>query len=213
MKVLLINGSPHKNGNTSEALAEVARTLEGEGIETETAWVGTKPIRGCIACMKCFENGNNRCVFDDDVVNRILEKAEGCDGLVVGTPVYYAGMNGALAATLQRMFYAGGSLFAYKPAAGIAVARRTGASTSADQINKYFQINNMPVVSSCYWGVAYGRLPGEAVLDAEGMRTMRGVGRNMAWLLKCIEAGRETSICLPESESKPLTNMIRDDLK
>lgn len=213
MKVLLINGSPRKKGNTSEALAEIARTLNEEGVETEIAWIGTKPIRGCNACMKCAEKGNNRCIFDDDVVNGLLEKAEECDGLVVGSPVYFAGTNGALSATLQRMFYAGGKIFAYKPAAGIAVARRTGASLTADQINKYFQINNMPIVSSCYWGVAYGRQPGEAVFDAEGMRTMRGIGRNMAWQLKCIEAGRAAGIDHPETEPKPLTCMIRDDLK
>lgn len=213
MKVLLINGSPRKNGNTHHALKEVARALNEDGVETEIAWIGNKPIRGCIACAKCAAQGKNRCIFDDDVVNRLLEKAEDCDGYVVGSPVYFAGANGSIVSAMQRMFYAGGNIFAYKPAAGIAVARRTGASLTADQINKYFQINNMPLVSSRYWGVSYGREQGEVTYDAEGMHTMRGFGHNMAWMLKCIEAGRAAGIEYPEPEPKPLTCMVRDDLK
>lgn len=212
MKVLLINGSPRKDGNTHAALEEVARTLEAEGIETQLEWIGKAPIRGCIACGMCAKNGDNRCVFDDDRCNALIEKAGEADGLIVGSPVYYAGANGTLISLLDRMFYAGGSLLRFKPAAGVAVARRAGTTLTVDQINKYFQINCMPVVSSTYWTLVHGQTPGQAPADGEGMRTMRNLGRNMAWMLKSLEAARAAGIEHPEPELQPFTNFVRGDL-
>lgn len=207
MKVLLVNGSSRKDGNTATALAEVARTLEAEGLETETLWLGTKPVNDCIACGKCSEL-DNRCVFDNDVVNELIEKAEGSDAFVFGTPVYYAHPSGRILCALDRAFYAGKDAFCHKPGAAIAVARRGGTTASFDVLNKYFTINQMPVVSSTYWNVAFGGAPEEALQDAEGMATMRNLGRNMAWMLKCIEAGRAAGITAPEPE-RARTNFIR----
>ncbi len=212
MKVLLINGSPRMQGNTARALKEAAAALEAESIEAEVAWIGNKEIRGCIACGICSRNGNCRCVFDNDCCNDLIEKAAAADGIIVGSPVYYAGAAGSLIALLDRMFYAGGSRLRFKPAAAVGVARRAGAIEAADQINKYFQINCMPVISSTYWGVAFGRTPGEAAGDGEGMHTMRQLGRNMAWMLKSLEAAREAGITPPEIEPKVTTNYVRDDL-
>lgn len=209
MKVLLINGSPHEHGCTYTALAEVAKALEECGIETDIAWIGTKPVRGCIACGSCAKTGTGRCAFDDDVVNRLLEKAEAANGIVVGSPVYYAGANGSIIAALDRMFYAGSALMRFKPAAGISSARRAGTTLTIDQINKYFQINCMPVVSSTYWPQVHGRVAEDAAQDAEGLHTMRMLGRNMAWLLKCIESGKACGIDAPEVEPKIMTNFIR----
>lgn len=204
MKVLLINGSPHPKGNTYLALAEVAKAIEGEGIDTEIVNIGTKPVRGCISCHKCRELG--RCVFDDDVCNRIGEHLADADGIVIGSPVYYAGPNGALCAVLDRLFYSHGSQLAYKPAACVAVCRRGGGVTTFDRLNKYFTIMNMPVVSSQYWNLVYGQKPGEAANDAEGMQTMRTLGRNMAWVLKNLHSGKAE---IPESEPWTPTNFIR----
>ena len=212
MKVLLINGSPRMAGNTARALQEAAAALQAEGVEAEVAWIGNKEIRGCIACGICGKKGDNRCVFDSDPCNELIQKAAAADGLIVGSPVYYAGMAGSLRALMDRMFYAGGASFRFKPAAGIAVARRAGAVEAADQINKYFQINCQPLVSSAYWGLAYGRGPGEVEGDGEGLHTMRTLGRNMAWLLKCLEAGRKTGIEAPEIEPKVMTNYVRADV-
>lgn len=159
MKVLLINGSPRIAGNTARALQEAAAALQAEGVEAEVAWIGNKEIRGCIACGICGKKGDNRCVFDSDPCNELIQKAAAADGLIVGSPVYYAGAAGSLIALLDRMFYAGGSLLRFKPAAGVAVARRAGAIEAADQINKYFQINSMPVVGSSYWNIIFGRTP------------------------------------------------------
>ena len=212
MKVLLINGSPRMAGNTARALQEAAAALEAEGVETELVWIGNKEIRGCIACGICGKKGDNRCVFDNDPCNEFIQKAAVADGLIVGSPVYYAGAAGSLIALLDRLFYAGGSLLRFKPAAGVGVARRAGAIEAADQINKYFQINSMPVVGSSYWGIAFGRTPGEAEGDGEGLHTMRTLGRNMAWLLRCIEAGREAGVPVPEIEPKVMTNYVRADV-
>lgn len=209
MKVLLINGSPRQEGNTYTALKEASAVLEAEGIQTKIAWIGSKPVRGCTACGACARNKNYRCVFEDDICNTMIEAAEKADGYLIGSPVYYAGANGSLISLLDRMFYAAGAKFAYKPGAGVAVARRAGTTLTVDQINKYFQINNMPIISSNYWAVAHGRLEGEAAQDAEGMQTMRGLGRNMAWLLKSLEAGRKTGITCPKGEPKTMTNFIR----
>lgn len=209
MKVLLINGSPHERGCTYTALAEVAGALEECGVDTEIAWIGKNPVRGCIGCGGCARNGNHRCVFDDDVVNGLLEKAETADGYIVGSPVYYAGANGAVLAVLDRMFYAGSALMKFKPAAGVASARRAGTTPAIDQINKYFQMCSMPVVSSSYWPMIHGTAAEEAAQDAEALQTMRNLGRNMAWMLKCIEAGSEAGIEHPEPESGARTNFIR----
>lgn len=204
MKVLLINGSPHKNGNTFLALSEVAKELEKEGIETEIISIGMKAVQGCIACGKCAELGH--CVFNDSLYSSISERLQSIDGLVVGSPVYYAGPNGSLCALLDRLFYSNGKSLAYKPAASVAVCRRGGASATFDRLNKYFTINNMPVVSSCYWNSVHGRTIGEASQDGEGMQTMRVLGRNMAWLLKNIRQG---GVPIPDEEPRIVTNFIR----
>lgn len=205
MKVLLINGSPRKNGNTHIALKEIAGTLESEGIGTEMISIGTNAVRGCIACGKCAELGH--CVFSDNVYDRIrtcLE--EGIDGFVVGSPVYYGGPNGSVCALLDRVFYSLGRYLQYKPAASVAVCRRSGATATFDRLNKYFTINNMPVVPAFYWNNVHGRLPGEAALDGEGMQTMRAIGRNMAWMMRSIAEGGQQR---PAAEERIMTNFIR----
>lgn len=212
MKVLLINGSPRANGNTHAALAEAARTLEAEGIEAQIEWIGNGGIRGCIGCGKCKEKGDDRCIFDDDRCNALIEKAADADGYLVGSPVYYAGANGSLISLLDRMFYAGGSLMRFKPAAGLACARRAGTTLTIDQINKYFQINCMPVASSTYWPMVHGRAEGEAQADAEGMRAVRNLARNLAWMMKSFAAARAAGIDHPEAEGGPMTSFVRQDL-
>lgn len=207
-KVLLVNGSSRQEGNTSVALAEVAVALEGHGIETETMWLGNKPVNDCIACGKCAELGG-KCVIDNDMVNELIAKAAQADGFVFGTPVYYAHPSGRILCALDRAFYAGGVAFRHKPGAAVAVARRGGTTASFDVLNKYFTICEMPVVSSTYWNNVHGRLPGEAAQDAEGLQTMRNIGQNMAWLLKCIEAGKAAGIDAPVAERGQMTNYIR----
>lgn len=205
MRVLLINGSPRIKGNTSIALAEVAKVLETAGIETITVHIGVDPMRGCVACGACRKN-NTRCAFSDalyDNLRAILE--EGIDGLVVGSPVYYAGPNGSLCALLDRLFYSSGALLAYKPAAAVAVCRRGGASATFDRLNKYFTINNMPVVPSQYWNSVHGAAAGEALEDLEGLQTMRTLGRNMVWMLRDLK--RED---MPAGEEKKIkTSFVR----
>lgn len=207
-KVLLVNGSSRQEGNTSVALAEVAAALEGHGIETETVWLGNKPVNDCIACGKCAKLGG-KCAIDNDVVNELIAKAAQADGFVFGTPVYYAHPSGRILCALDRAFYAGGAAFRHKPGAAVAVARRGGTTASFDVLNKYFTICEMPVVSSTYWNNVHGRLPGEAAQDAEGLQTMRNIGQNMAWLLKCIEAGKAAGIDVPVAERGQMTNYIR----
>lgn len=203
MRVLLINGSPRLHGNTSIALAEVEKTLQAEGIETVTIQIGTQPMRGCIACGGCVEKG--RCVFSDEVYDRLHEILEtGIDGLIVGSPVYYAGPNGSLCALLDRLFYSSGSLLAYKPAAAVAVCRRGGASATFDRLNKYFTINNMPVVPSQYWNSVHGAAKGEAAQDLEGLQTMRTLARNMAWMLRGMRHENR-----PQQEPRQRTSFIR----
>lgn len=202
MKVVLINGSPHRKGNTFIALSEVAGALEKEGVQTEIIQLGIKAVQGCIACNKCAELGH--CVFQDTLYNQVREALQEADGIVVGSPVYYAGPNGALCALLDRVFYSCSELLAYKAGASVAVCRRGGASATFDRLNKYFTILNMPVVSSQYWNSVHGMRPGEATEDAEGLQTMRMLGRNMAWLLK--EVKREER---PEPELRVMTNFIR----
>lgn len=184
MKVLLINGSPRKDGNNSIALSEVAKQLAHEGIDSEMVWIGNKPIRGCIACGQCKEQALGRCVFDDDVCNQISAKFAEADALVVGSPVYYGQPNGALLSIIQRAFFSNGANISGKPAASVAVCRRGGATAVFEALNMPFQMMNMPIVTSQYWNIVYGRTPGDAALDTEGLQTMRTLARNMAWLLK-----------------------------
>lgn len=183
MKVLLINGSPRQKGNTSIALAEIAKTLIEDGIDSETVWIGNKPIRGCIACNRCG-NQPGACVFNDDICNEISAQYASADALVVGSPVYYGQPNGALLSIIQRSFYSNGANIAGKPAAAVAVCRRGGASAAFETLNLPFQMMNMPVVGSQYWNIVYGREAGQAALDQEGLQTMRALAHNMAWLLK-----------------------------
>jgi len=205
MKVLMINGSPHKNGTTNRALEEIAVTLQRNGIDSEIITIGNKEISGCLACGSCSKTG--KC-FRNDIVNEIIEKIEQADGLVVGSPVYYAGLNGTLKSLLDRVFYARKS-FDGKPAAAIAVARRAGTTSTVDIINKYFMISNMPVVSSQYWNMVFGSNGVQAEQDGEGMQTMRTLGDNMAWLIKCIALGKENGVNLPEREKTERTNFIK----
>ncbi|MBR4167924.1 MAG: flavodoxin family protein [Bacteroidales bacterium] len=183
MKVLMINGSPRRKGNTSIALEQIAGQLEKHGIESEIVWIGNKPLRGCIACNTCKDNPG-ACVFDDDVCNGISARMNDADALVVGSPVYWGQPNGAVLAIIQRMFYSNGSAFRGKPAAAVAVCRRGGATATFQALNMPFQMMSMPVVTSQYWNIVYGREPGQAALDAEGMQTMRTLANNMAALLK-----------------------------
>ena len=206
MKVLLINGSPHKEGCTFTALNEVAKTLEKNGIESEIFQIGTKPIAGCIACGKCSQLG--KC-FIDDKVNEILARSDEFDGLAIGSPVYYAGPSGQLRAFLDRLFYAGGWRFAGKPGAAVVSCRRGGATAAFDQLNKYFTISSMPIVSSQYWNQVHGAYAEQVFQDEEGLQTMRTLGNNMAWLLKCIQLGKENGITLPEREPHLWTNFVR----
>lgn len=203
MRVLLINGSPRSHGNTSIALAEVEKTLQAEGVETATVQIGPHPMRGCVACNACATKG--RCAFGDEVYDHLREILEaGIDGLIVGSPVYYAGPNGSLCALLDRLFYSSGSLLAYKPAAAVAVCRRGGASATFDRLNKYFTINNMPVVPSQYWNSVHGAAKGEAAQDLEGLQTMRTLARNMAWMLRGMRPEDR-----PQPEPRQRTNFIR----
>ena len=210
MKVLLVNGSPHAQGCTYTALEEVGKTLNIEGIETEIFQIGIKPLSGCIDCQKCQELG--RCVFADRV-NEFLDIAKDADGFVFGSPVHYAAAGGAITSFLDRVFFAdflsGDQRFYLKPAAAIVSARRAGTTATFDQLNKYFTISEMPVISSRYWNMVHGSTPDEVKKDLEGLQTMRILGRNMAWFLKCKEAGIKAGVAFPEREEIILTNFIR----
>lgn len=208
MKVLLINGSPKANGCTYTALSEVSKELENENIDTEIFHIGSKPIGGCIACGGCSKINSGKCVFNDDTVNIALEKAKKADAFVFGSPVHYAGASGLITSFLDRFFYAGNG-FQYKPGAAIVSCRRGGATATFEQLNKYFSISNMPIVSSQYWNTVHGNTPEEVKQDLEGMQTMRTLGKNMAWLLKSIKAGKEAGIKFPEKELRAITNFIR----
>lgn len=205
MKVTLINGSPKgEKGNTFIALSEVAKALESNGFDTETISIGAKAVQGCIACNRCTVLG--RCVFNDDLYGRVVESLKTADGIVIGSPVYFAGPNGSLCALLDRLFYSALPLLEYKPAAAVAVCRRGGASAAFDRLNKYFTISNMPVVSSQYWNCVHGRIPGEALQDAEGLQTMRTLGNNMAWVIRNLKDGGHQR---PEREPVVMTHFIR----
>ncbi len=205
MKVLMINGSPHKDGTTYRALKEIADTLSKNGVESEILCVGGENIAGCSSCRACVKLG--KCA-KNDIVNDAIEKIKGADGLIVGSPVYYAGLNGTLKCFLDRVFYAG-SGFDGKPAAAIAVARRAGTTSTVDMINKYFMIKNMPVVSSQYWNMVFGSNGEQAEQDGEGMQTMRTLANNMAWLIKCIDCAKKNGINLPEREKGIRTNFYK----
>ena len=205
MKVLIINGSPRINGNTTVALNEMDKVFKENGIETEIIQIGNKDIRGCIACGNCAKTG--KCVFDD-LVNEVAPKFEEADGLVIASPVYYASANGTLISFLDRLFYSSHFDKTMKVGASVAVARRGGLSATYDELNKYFTISNMPVASSTYWNSVHGRLPGEASQDEEGLQTMRTLANNMSFLMKSIELGKE-KYGLPKNESKAITNFVR----
>ena len=205
MRVLMINGSPKANGNTAAALREMEKIFTAEGVETEIVHVGNQAVRGCIACGKCAEAG--RCVFDD-IVNETAPKLEACDGLVVGSPVYYASANAALVAFLTRLFYSTHFDKAMKVGAAVVAARRGGLSAAFDELNKFFTTSGMPVASSQYWNSVHGRAPGEAVQDEEGLQTMRTLARNMTFLMRSIALGKE-KYGLPEREAPLRTNFIR----
>ena len=206
MKVLLINSSAHEKGCTYRALSEVAVSLNKEGIETEIVQL-KDPINDCIGCGACKKTGE--CIIKNDMVNDFVKKAKDFDGFVFGSPVYYAHPSGRLLSFMDRIFYSGSSAFAYKPAAAVVSARRGGTTASLDVIMKHFMINKMPVISSSYWNMVHGNKPEQVENDLEGLQTMRMLGQNMAWILKCIEAGKNNGISVPVPEEKIWTNFIR----
>ena len=214
MKVLLVNGSPHKSGNTSEVLEAAAKYLNEEGIETEVFWIGAKPIGGCIACYQCMEKG--KCVFDDSV-NAFVAKAADADGFIFGTPVYFASMAGSMSSFMDRAFYSAAmsgqeESFRFKPAASLITARRAGTTATYDQMKKYFGISQMPIISTRYWNMVHGGGPADpkaVYQDEEGIQMVRMLAKNMAYHLKCKEAGAEKGILPPKQEEVTYTNFIR----
>ncbi|MGM9521444.1 MAG: flavodoxin family protein [Oscillospiraceae bacterium] len=206
MKVMLVNGSPHEKGSTFVALSEVAKTLNEAGVETEFFWIGTGGIPGCLGCRSCAKTG--KCVYDD-IVNECAARLEEFDGFVFGSPVHYAAAGGAITSFMDRLFYSASGKLRGKPGAVITVARRAGTTAALDQLIKYLTISEMPVVSSMYWNMAHGAVPEDVPQDLEGMQIMRTLGRNMAWLLKCIEVGKNAGIEMPEREPRAKTNFIR----
>ncbi len=205
MKVLLLNGSPKASGNTARSLEEMAKIFREEGVEAEIVQVGNQAVRGCVACGYCYKEG--KCAIDD-IVNELALKFEEADGLVVGSPVYYASANATLVAVLDRLFYSTRFSKTMKVGASVAVARRGGCSATFDMLNKYFTISGMPVASSQYWNSVHGGIPGEAEEDAEGLQTMRTLARNMTFLMRSIALGKE-KYGLPEREKHQFTNFIR----
>lgn len=208
MKVLLINGSSNVHGCTYTALAEIEKVLKQAKIDTEIISLGNKPIRDCMGCKTCRSNGG-KCVFEDDIINGIVEKAKRADGFIFGSPVYYSHPSGRLLSAMDRMFYSCSSAFKYKPAAAVVSARRAGTTASLDAITKHFSINCMPIVSSNYWAMVHGNTPEEVMQDKEGLQIMRVLGQNMVWLLKCIENGKKSGIDIPNIEEKIYTNFVR----
>lgn len=206
MKVMLVNGSPHSEGCTHTALQEVAKALTADGIEIKNFWIGIRPISSCLSCGCCSSEG--KCAIDD-IVNVFVEEAKDCDAFVFGAPVHFASANGAMISFMDRAFYSGKKVLEYKPAAAVVSCRRGGASATFDELNKYFTIRNMPVVSSQYWNQVHGNTPEEVGKDIEGMQTMRTLGHNMAWILKCIEAGKVAGIERPVPELQIKTNFVR----
>ncbi|MBR5224969.1 MAG: flavodoxin family protein [Clostridia bacterium] len=210
MKVMLINGSPHENGCTYTALAEIEKVLREEGIETVLFQLGSAPIRGCTGCSACFKMKCNRCVHNDDAVNRALEIAEGCDGFIFGSPVHYASAGGAITSLMDRMFYCGSRVLRGKPAAAVVSARRAGTTAAIDQLNKYFIISGMPIAASQYWPMVHGNTPAEVMQDEEGLQIMRHLARNLAWMMKSFAIAKEHGVNPPALEKdKKRTNFIR----
>lgn len=211
MKVVAINGSPKKEGNTAQAMKIVCNELENAGIETETIWVGNKLIRGCMGCGKCFKNKDEKCIFADDCVNDIIQKMKDADGIILGSPVHYSGVGGSMKSFLDRAFYvsgANGGLFSRKVGTSVAAVRRSGGIPTIDQLNKYLSYSEMLMPSSNYWGVIHGTMPGEVLEDEEGVQIMRILGKNMAWLLQLVENGKG-KVIPPEMEKKTMMNFIR----
>ena len=211
MKILLVNGSPNKNGCTYTALTEVAKALNEEGIGADFFWIGKRSIGGCIGCYRCRELG--KCVFEDKV-NAFTSLAQTYDGFVFGSPVYFGGMNGSMKAFMDRAFFSGHTRnpnpYLFKPAAAVVSARRSGTTAALDQMNKYFLHGQMPVISSRYWNMVHGNTPEEVMQDAEGLQTMRVLGRNMAWFLKLKKAGTEAGVSFPKQDGTRIaTNFIR----
>lgn len=202
----MLNGSSHINGTTMAALTEVGKAIEEDGIEYEIFQIGGGPVADCLGCGQCTENG---CIFSDDAVNAFVAKAKEADGYIFGTPVYYAHPSGRIQSFLDRVFYSSGKHFAHKPGASVAVARRGGTATTFDVLNKYFGITQMITVGSTYWNQVHGRNAEDAAKDLEGMQTMRNLGHNMAWVLKCLEAGKEKGLVPPTADRSNQTNFIR----
>lgn len=203
MKVILINGSPRKNGNTFTALSEIAQTLRTEGIDSEIVWIGNKPLRGCIACGTCKTKGNGRCVFDDDVCNTISATFADADGFVFGSPVYYGQPNGALLAIMQRLCFSNGANMQNKPAAVVTICRRGGATAAFEALQMPLQMMNMPLATSQYWNIAYGREEGQVAQDTEGMQTMRTLAHNLAWMIRGLR-GKNAPQLPAREEWKPM---------
>jgi multimeric flavodoxin WrbA len=206
MKVILINGSPHENGCTNRALTEIANTLKAQGVDAEIHWLGISAIAGCRGCGACAKLG--KCIVEDRV-NELAPLIRDADGVVFGSPVHYAAAGGTITAFMDRLFYSSSKALAGKPACAVFSCRRGGASAAFDQLNKYFTISSMPIVSGQYWNMVHGSKPEDVEQDLEGLQIMRSLGRNMAWLLSCIEAGKEKGICFPEKEPPIRTNFIR----
>lgn len=206
MKVLLMNGSPRKDGCTYTALSEVEKSLNEEGIDTELVQIGNKGVRGCIACHKCTEL--HKCAFND-IVNDVALKMQSCDGFIVGSPVHYAAAGGDIASMLDRLFFSSGRTMAGKVGSAVVSARRAGTTAALEQLNKYFMISNMILVGSQYWNMVHGATASDVEKDLEGMQTMRILGKNMAWLLKSIQAGKDAGIHMPQKEKRVYTNFIR----
>ena len=209
MKVLLLNGSTRKDGCTYLALSEAAKALNEQGVETEIVQLGGGPVRDCVGCNGCA--GKGRCAFGDDMVNEVIAKAKEADGFVFGSPVYYAHPSGQILSLLDRVFYAGVEGFLHKPAAVVVTARLAGTTASLDVLNKYLLNAEMPIVSSTYWNMVFGPAPELVEQDKEGLQTMRNLGRNMAWLLGCIEAGRQQGRMPPQAERGRWTNFNRQE--
>lgn len=206
MKVLLLNGSPHEKGCTYTALDQIADALRGDGVEAEILWLGKEAVTSCQACGACRKLG--KCVYED-IVNQIADKMDECDGLIIGSPVHYAGASGQTTSVMDRLFYSASKCLRYKPGAAIVSARRGGTTAAFDQLNKYFTIAQMPVVSSRYWNMVHGNTPEQVLQDEEGVAIMRTLGHNMAWMLKCIQAGKDAGVGMPVTEAPVFTNFIR----
>jgi multimeric flavodoxin WrbA len=208
MKVLLFNGSPKEQGCTFTALSEVAEALNSEGVQTEIFHIGKEAVKSCIDCRHCSKAG--KCVFENDIVHAALEKAKEADGFVFGSPVYYAAASGQITSFMNRLFFSSRGVFTHKPGAAVVCCRRAGSTAALEQLNKYFIISQMLLVGSQYWTMAHGNTPDEVRQDLEGMQTMRVLGRNLAWVMKCLKAGKEAGIQLPISEDvRCRTNFIR----